>query len=181
MTDALPLVGIADITGPLRDRVDLVERLGGDLGFYRWAANAPQVTDFYWGDFYQRIFFGGRLPVRLKEIVRLRLAARTGCAFCASGDRASALANGLAAAEVDDAFAGRVDAFADERERAALRVAEAVADADPCAAQADLARLPAEEGVELAMVAGVLAGVGRMLLAAGFVPTSCPAPAPETT
>ncbi len=150
--------------------------LDGDLDFYRWAANAPQVAAFYWGDFYGDLFFGGVLPVRIKELVRLRLAALTGCAFCSVGDRSSARSHGVDDASIDAAFVGSVTAFTDEREVAALQIATAVADGDPGRARPLLRCFTPEEGVELVMVAGVLAGVGRMLVATGFVPVVCPAP-----
>lgn len=177
MSPARPLVEVERITGPLRTRTDLVAGLGGDLSFYRWAANAPKVAEFYWGAFYRDLFFRGSLPVRLKELIRLRLAGLTGCAFCSAGDRASALVHGITADEVDAAFAGDADTFADEQERAALHLARAVADGLP-AGDVDslLACFVPEQAVELAMVAGVLAGVGRMLVATGFVPSVCPAP-----
>ncbi len=174
MTVLLPLVDVEQITGPLRDRTDLVAGLGGDLTFYRWAANAPEIAEFYWGAFYRDLFFRGVLPVRLKELVRLRLAGLTGCSFCSAGDRASAMANGVSESEVDAAFAGDAAAFVDLEEKAALRVAEAVAAGEPGVAAADLAMFAPRQGVELVVVAGVLAGVGRMLLATGFVPVVCP-------
>jgi len=173
VTVSLPLVDVEQITGPLRDRTDLVAGLGGDLTFYRWAANAPEIAEFYWGAFYRDLFFRGELPLRLKELVRLRLAGLTGCAFCSAGDRASAMANGVSESEVDAAFAGDAAAFIDLEEAAALRVAEAVAAGEPGAA-ADLAVFAPKQGVELVIVTGVLAGVGRMLLATGFVPAVCP-------
>lgn len=176
MTVDLPLVPVDEITGPLRDRTDLVAALGGDLDFYRWAANASQVATFYWGDFYAGLFFGGALPVRIKELVRLRLAGLTGCSFCSVGDRSSARSHGVDDASIDAAFAGSVDTFTDEREIAALQVAAAVAEGDPGAARPLLHCFTPEEAVELVMIAGVLAGVGRMLVATGFVPATCPTP-----
>lgn len=176
MTASLPLVDVEFITGPLRDRTDLVAGLGGDLTFYRWAANAPKIAEFYWGAFYRDLFFHGALPIRLKELVRLRLAGLTGCSFCSAGDRASAIENGVSEAEVAAAFAGDATVFIDLQEAAAMRVAHAVVTGDPGAAAADLAIFAPKLGVELVVVVGVLAGVGRMLLATGFVPVVCPVP-----
>jgi hypothetical protein len=41
---------------------------------------APHMREWYLEGFYQRVFFAGRLPVRLKELVRLRLSLLHGCA-----------------------------------------------------------------------------------------------------
>lgn len=175
MSEPLPLVEVERITGPLRDRTDLVAGLGGDLAFYRWAANAPGVAEFYWGAFYRDLFFRGSLPVRVKELVRLRLAGLSGCAFCSAGDRASASRHGVLMNEIDAAFTGEVAAFGG-LEAAALRIATAVAEGASGQARDDLALFPPEQGVELVMIAGVLSGVGRMLLATGFVQEVCPVP-----
>lgn len=171
-----PLVPIDDISGPLRGRVDLVAGLGGDLSFYRWAANALDVADFYWGDFYRDLFFRGVLPVRTKELVRLRLAGISGCAFCSAGDRASALQHGVNEAEIDAAFTGRVIESFDEHERAALTVATAVAAGTSGACEELLTLFMPAEAVELVVVAGVLAGIGRMLAAIGFLDARCAVP-----
>jgi hypothetical protein len=41
---------------------------------------APHMREWYLEGFYKRVFFEGQLPVRLKELVRLRLSLLHGCA-----------------------------------------------------------------------------------------------------
>ena len=95
-----------DQIGPLlRHKIEQIDTLGGDTRFFRFAAHAPHIVELYWGHFYRDVFFKGVLPVRLKEIARLRLAALNGCSFCQVGDRQSALAHGVTEAEVDALFA----------------------------------------------------------------------------
>ena len=45
------------------------------------AANAPHITHFYFDQFYGEVFYGGKVAVRIKELVRLRLSRLHGCAL----------------------------------------------------------------------------------------------------
>ncbi len=178
----LPLVPIDEIDGPLRDRTDLVSALGGDTAFYQFAANSPSTAEFYWGHFYRDLFFRGTLPVRLKELVRLRLAALNGCAFCSVGDRASAIAHGVTEIEVDAAFEypRHRGILQDPREVAALDAATTMAAREAAAPHQLLGSLLSEftaaEAVELLIVIGILLGVGIALVETGFVQRTCPVP-----
>jgi hypothetical protein len=60
---------------------DRNEQLVGNTDFIQAAANAPEVLDWYRTSFYERIFSGGRVDMRIKELVRLRLRGLTG-ALC---------------------------------------------------------------------------------------------------
>jgi len=57
-----------------------IERTG-DATFVQAAANAPELLKWYYEEFYGRIFYNGRLEVRLKELVRLKLSKIHGCAY----------------------------------------------------------------------------------------------------
>lgn len=174
-------VPIDEIGEPLRSKVRTIEDLGGDSGFHRFAAHAPEIAEFYWGHFYRDVFFAGRLPVRLKELVRLRLAALNGCPFCQAGDAASARQHGISQEEVDAVFAIRDDGFP-PAERAALKVATRMANVEPddLLTEENKAQLTAHfdqaQLVELMVVMAVLTGMGRMLAVAGFIERSCPVP-----
>lgn len=52
-----------------------------DTLFLEVLANAPHMASWYFDSFYDDIFFGGTVPVRIKELVRLRLSLLHGCAF----------------------------------------------------------------------------------------------------
>lgn len=41
---------------------------------------APEIEEFYLDHFYRRLFYAGRLPVRTKELVRLKLSNLHACA-----------------------------------------------------------------------------------------------------
>lgn len=174
-------VPTGQIPEPLRTKVEKVRALGGDTRFFQFAANAPEVVEFYWGKFYRDLFFQGRLPVRLKELVRLRLAALHGCPFCQVGDVASAREHGVSQAEIDQVMGLREDGFP-PRERVALAAASQMSNADPdqTVAEETMRELAEQfeqaELVELFVVVGVLTGMARMLAATGFMERSCPIP-----
>ncbi|HEX5201053.1 MAG TPA: carboxymuconolactone decarboxylase family protein [Actinoplanes sp.] len=176
-------VPVDEIGEPLRSKVRAIDELGGDSGFHRFAAHAPEIAEFYWGHFYRDVFFAGRLPVRLKELVRLRLAGLNGCPFCQAGDAASAKKHGISQEEIDAVFALRDDGFT-PAERAALEAATRMANVEPydLLTEQNKAALATHfdqaELVELTMVMAVLTGMGRMLAVAGFIERSCPVPAP---
>jgi AhpD family alkylhydroperoxidase len=95
--------------------------LRGDATFIEVAANAPHMFDWY-ARFYAEVFHGGRVPVRFKELVRLRLSTLHGCAFCNKGNRVDAARAGFSDAQlraIDDPGAA---VWSDE-ERAVLEIA----------------------------------------------------------
>jgi AhpD family alkylhydroperoxidase len=179
-----PLLPVEQIGSPLREKIATIEALGGDTRFFRFAAHAPHSAEVYGVQFYRDVFFQGLLPVRVKEIARLRLAALNGCSFCQVGDRASAIANGVTEAEVEALFGdGRARSFS-AAEQAAADAATRMSNFDDQgvlddALQARLVQCfaPAEL-VELFAVIGILTGMARMLLAAGFITRTCEIPAP---
>lgn len=179
---SLPLVPVEQLPDALRGKAQGVRELGGDTSFFQFAANAQHMVDFYWGDFYQGTFFKGSLPMRLKQLLRLRLAAHSGCGFCQVGDAESARQDGVAQTQIDDVLAMKLDGLS-AAERSALTLADHIAATSPPTPVSDelMAELrghfTAEQLVELFMVAAVLNGMGRMLVATGFIPSVCEVPA----
>ena len=53
----------------------------GDARFMEIGANAPHMMQFYFGEFYEKIFFAGVVPIPIKELARLRLSTLHGCAL----------------------------------------------------------------------------------------------------
>ena len=53
----------------------------GEAGFFEVGAHAPELISWYLDDFYAGIFYGGRVDVRYKELLRLRLSKSNGCWF----------------------------------------------------------------------------------------------------
>lgn len=176
-------VPVDQLPEPFRTKVEGVQALGGDPSFFQFAANAPHIVDFYWTGFYQGPFFHGVLPIRVKELVRLRLAAHSGCGFCQVGDAESARQHGVTAAEIDAVMALDLERFT-AAEQASLRFADLTATtgplqpSDPALIDELQAHFSEEQLVELFTVVGVLNGMGRMLVATGFIPATCDVPEP---
>ncbi|MEM7612294.1 MAG: carboxymuconolactone decarboxylase family protein [Pseudomonadota bacterium] len=61
---------------------DTLNGLTGEPAFVEAFATAPHVLRFVMGDFYENLFFGGKVDQRYKQLVRLRLSALHGCLTC---------------------------------------------------------------------------------------------------
>jgi len=160
-------------------------KLIGNTDFIQAAANAPEVIGWYFGSFYEQIFYGGRVDVRIKELVRLRLARTHGCALCNAGDTLDALESGIDPRAVDavTSWPEPVDpACYDERELAALRFADQMSlqnmeghlDEE---LYADLRRWFSDAEIfELGVAMAVLTGMAKFLFIADLVPTEAGCP-----
>jgi len=173
-------VPIVDLPAPFRAKVESVKALGGDPSWFQFAANAEHIVDFYWTDFYRGVFFGGVLPIRVKELVRLRLTLYSGCSFCQIGDSASAVEHGVTEEEIRTLLDPSLGLdFLNTAEQAAIRFADVIASTTPVMPidtelHDGLASHFSDcELVELFTIAGVLTGMGRMLAASGFIPATC--------
>jgi alkylhydroperoxidase family enzyme len=95
----------------------------GDATFIEVFASAPNLLNFVMGDFYQKIFFGGNVALKYKELVRLRLSVAHGCLTCNKQNRPGCLEAGFTQEQVnaiDDAENGP---FSDD-EKAVIAYAE---------------------------------------------------------
>ncbi len=102
---------------------DQANELTGDATFIEVSGNNPEVYDWYFKDFYKKLFYSGRLETSLVELVRLRLANVHGCAFCNKGDTAHALKSGISQEKVDSLGDYLLGPFTN-REKAALKLAD---------------------------------------------------------
>ena len=146
----------------------LQESKGGDATFYEIGANAPHMLEWYFKSFYEGVFYGGRVEVRIKELLRYRLSMTHGCAFCNKGNVEAARRAGVSDAQLEVIMNEENDAFS-AKERAVLRLAAEMAlpnmegQLTP-ALYADLsAHFDDGEIFELGMVAAVLAGIAKFL------------------
>jgi alkylhydroperoxidase family enzyme len=139
----------------------------GDATFIEVAGNAPQLFDWY-GRFYAEVFYGGRVAVRLKELLRLRLSTLHGCAFCNRGNRLAAAEAGLSEAQlraIDDPAAE----VWNDQERAVLELASRMSLLQPAGVlDAELygrLRRHFDDGelFELGMTMAVLTGMAKFL------------------
>lgn len=61
---------------------DMLNGLTGEPAFIEAMASAPELLDLVMNQFYGRIFFGGRVEERFKQLLRLRLSLAHGCRSC---------------------------------------------------------------------------------------------------
>lgn len=150
--------------GAARERA-LAQR--GDATFIEVAANAPHMFDWY-ARFYSEVFYGGRVPVRFKELLRLRLSTLHGCAFCNRGNRVDAARAGLTESQlraIDDPGAS----VWSDADRAVLEIAGRMSLLQPGATldaplYADLRRHFDDGQIfELGMTMAVLTGMAKFL------------------
>lgn len=141
--------------------------LRGDATFIEVAANAPHMFDWY-ARFYAEVFYGGRVPVRFKELVRLRLSTLHGCAFCNKGNRVDAARAGFSDAQLRSIDDPEAAVWSDD-ERAILEVASRMSLLQPAAGldaplHAKLRRFLDDGQIfELGMTMAVLTGMAKFL------------------
>jgi alkylhydroperoxidase family enzyme len=90
-----------DLSPQLKTAWDEVYRLTGQAAFIEKGAHAPELIDFTMTDFYQKIFYGGRVPVKLKHLARLRMSLGHGCRSCNLGNTIGARDAGYTEAELE--------------------------------------------------------------------------------
>ncbi|MEM7283776.1 MAG: carboxymuconolactone decarboxylase family protein, partial [Pseudomonadota bacterium] len=83
------------------------------------------LLNFVMQDFYAKIFFGGRVDQRYKQLARLKLSLVHGCRTCNKQNVPGALEAGISQAEVD-AMENYQDGPFSDADKAVLRYAELV-------------------------------------------------------
>lgn len=105
---------------PIWDRLNA---LTGEPTFVEVFAGAPELLQFVMQDFYGKIFFGGRVANKYKQLARLKLSLVHGCHTCNLQNVPGSLEAGVTEAQIaamEDFETGPFDAA----EKAVLRYAE---------------------------------------------------------
>jgi AhpD family alkylhydroperoxidase len=145
-----------------------------DATFVEVMGNAPVIYDWYYQEFYQKLFYSDRIDRRIVELVRLRLANIHGCAFCNRNDRMAAKDAGISDAQIDALPTYETGPFS-EAEKAALALADVMVLTNPKGAvsPALYQRLKLSfsdaDLVELGMVMAVLCGMAKFIFAFDLV------------
>ncbi len=141
--------------------------LTGDASIIEVFANSPKVAEFFFDNFYQGLFFNGDVPLRYKELLRLRLSKVHGCWFCNRNNEAGAKAAGFTDTQIQ-AIGGDADAPFTDAERAVLGLADQLALTNmggaltPELYAALKAQFTDADIVELSMVGAILGGLNKM-------------------
>lgn len=123
MTDTLfTRCGRDELAGDWRPAWDMLDRLTGDATFVEVFAQAPALLRFVMQEFYQKIFFGGDVEQRYKQLARLTLSLIHGCRTCNLQNVPGALEAGFTQAQVDALAAGEHGPFT-ASERAVIEYA----------------------------------------------------------
>lgn len=160
-----------DASVALRDDATLIE-----VG-----ANAPELLEWYRDSFYAKLFYGGRVDVRTKELLRYRLSMTHGCAYCNRGNSKAALKAGVTEAQLARIM-NESDPVFDERDRAVLKLADQVSMTNmhgtlDQALHAQLRPYFDDAQIfELGMVAGILTGMAKFIFVYDLVDkeANCP-------
>jgi alkylhydroperoxidase family enzyme len=112
--------------GPWQPAWDTLHGLTGDATFVEVFAQAPALLEFVMQQFYAKVFFGGEVEQRYKQLARLKLSLIHGCRTCNKQNVPGALAAGFTQTQIDSLIDGRLEVF-DEVERAVIEYAEQVA------------------------------------------------------
>ena len=160
----------------LKEKINKSTDLTGDAYFLKVFASSEAASKVYYEQFYKKVFYGGVVNIKLKELIRLRLAGISGCKYCISVDENSALSNGLTSKEIFDAKLGNLDNFS-KLERQLLQLAEHIA-LTPASERADhnliseiLESLSQDEFMEISFTIAILCGMGNMLGSLDLVET----------
>jgi alkylhydroperoxidase family enzyme len=145
----------------------------GMRAFYGQFGYAPGLID-KWLAFYQPIVRGGVVPLRTKELCRLRIAARNGCMMCLGSrftdDSGSPVVDDD---DLDAVLGGRLDdARFTASESAALQYTEVYrldpTTVDKVLVDATLEHLTEEEFIELSLCIAQFTGMGQLFAMLGL-------------
>ena len=169
-----PLLDKKDLPPELHDAWDASVARRGEARFVSGIAHAPHLFDWYSRAFYGALFRSEHVPVRAKELGRLRLSTRHGCRSCNRGNRLDAREHGLSDEQITNIDNENHPCF-DAADRAVLALADLVSmhndgqQLDVPTYRALSAHYSDGQIVELAMTFAFLSGMARFLFAFDLV------------
>ncbi len=169
------------MTPRLQAEHDAACALRDDATLIEVGANAPELLAWYRDEFYAKVFYGGRVDVRTKELLRYRLSMTHGCAYCNRGNSQAARKAGVTEAQLADVMNEASPVF-DARERAVLRLADRIAmtnmsgQLDEPLYRALREHFDDAQIFELGMTAGLLTGMAKFIFVYDLVEkeANCP-------
>ena len=105
---------------------DMLNGLTGDATFVEVFAQAPEMLEFIMQHFYAKVFFGGTVEQRYKQLARLKLSLIHGCHTCNKQNIPGALEAGFTQAQIDALVEGNSEPFS-AAERAVIEFAQQIA------------------------------------------------------
>jgi AhpD family alkylhydroperoxidase len=171
----------AEMTPRLQAEFDTTLALRDDATMQEVGANAPELMAWYKDAFYGRLFYGGRVDVRSKELLRYRLSMTHGCAYCNKGNRVAAENAGVSAEQLVHIMHEDHVCFSPQ-DRAVLRLADQIVMTNmhgELGTELHCALKPFFDDAqifELGMVAGILTGMAKFVFVYDLVEkeANCP-------
>ena len=177
----IPPVPLSDIPPEYVESANMMSRLVGDATTIQVFAHSMPSTDFYFQTFYRQMFYnerpGLKVDQHLKQLLRLRISKRHGCALCNRANEEEVRQLGFTEAQVDALFYDEVEpgVFTDA-EMAVIAFTDQMVLTNPegllDTALYEQLRLhfSDEQIVEMAMVSAVLIGAAKMTFVLDIVP-----------
>ena len=151
-----------------------LNELTGEPTFVEVFAKAPDLLNFAMVEFYQKIFFDGRVGQKHKQLARLRLSMNHGCRTCNLQNLAGVAELGFSQDQIDAMWRQDYAGFSED-EQAVMELADEIAlnndhgKLTP-SLHAKLARhFSNEEILELGLCLAVIVGLVKLSFAFGLV------------
>ena len=168
MTDTpLKRVPRAKLPAEFQAAWDGLNGLTGEPTFVEVFAQAPEILRFVMNDFYAKLFFGGNVEQRYKQLVRLKLSLVHGCRTCNKQNVPGALDAGITQEQIDAMDDYDNGPFTDA-DKAVLRFADQMVltnmdgDMDKRLYSALSAHFDDAEICELGTVMAIIAGMAKL-------------------
>jgi alkylhydroperoxidase family enzyme len=132
------------------------------------------LLNFAMVDFYQKLFFEGRVAEKYKQLARLRLSMSHGCRTCNSQNVPSVAAFGYSQAQIAAMWVQDYSGFPED-ERVAMQLADEIAldnragELTPQLYKRLQRHFSTEEILELSMCMGVIVGLVKLSFTLGLV------------
>jgi len=153
---------------------DALNELTGTPTFVDVFAKAPELLDFAMVAFYQKLFFGGRVGEKHKQLARLRLSMNHGCRTCNLQNVVGVANVGYSQEQIDAMWRQDYSGFSED-EQAVMELADEIAlNNDQGELTPELhAKLKRhfsdEEILELGMCLAVIVGLVKLSFVFGLV------------
>jgi len=175
MTETLlPRVPRDEMTDSARGAFDALHALSGDATFVEVFASAPELLDFAMGDFYQKLFFDGRVDERYMQLARLRLSMNHGCRTCNLQNVKGVAGLGYSEAQIDAMWSGDYSSFKED-EQVVMELADEIAlnnrEGEYSAELHErlLRHFSVEEILNISLCLGVIVGLVKLSFTLGLV------------
>lgn len=175
MTDTIfPKVPREEMTDDAKAAFDALVELSGDATFVEVFARAPELLNFAMVDFYQKLFFGGRVVEKYKQLSRLRLSMNHGCRTCNLQNVKGVAGFGYSQTQIDAMWKGDYSSFSED-EQAVMELADEIAlnnregEYTPALHEKLKRHFSDEDILELAMCLGVIVGLVKLSFTLGLV------------